>query len=103
MGLRVGMVVLIWLVLLLQSSMVAADEGDDDASTDCFAEPVGIGECGLNINATAEPTNATFFTARFGIPTNKKSGNGTTTTVTVGYHESNTAGMPGRCWRIITA
>jgi hypothetical protein len=75
------MVVLIWLVLLLlqSSMMVAADDDDDNASTDCFAEPVGIGEeCGLNINGTAARP-VTFFTARFGIPTNiKKSGNGTT-------------------------
>jgi hypothetical protein len=75
MGLRCAtgiMVVLIWLVLLLQSSMV---------SSNCFAEPVGIGECGLDsTNATAEPTNATYYTARFGIPTNnKKNGNSTTT------------------------
>jgi hypothetical protein len=74
------MVVLIWLVLLLlQSGMTAAaEEDDDDASSHCFAEPVGIGACGLDTNATAEPPNVTYFTARFGIPTNKKSGNGTT-------------------------
>jgi hypothetical protein len=65
------MVVLIWPVLLLQSSTV---------SSNCFAEPFGIGECGgLPINATAEPTVATYFKALFGIPTNnKENGNGTT-------------------------
>jgi hypothetical protein len=97
------MVVLIWLVLLLlQSSMLVAAEDDDDfssqqgvlagyrlyPSSNCFAEPIGIGmgECGLDSsNVTEEPTNATYFTARFGIPTNnKKNGNGTTSTTAAG-------------------
>jgi hypothetical protein len=96
------MVVLIWLVLLLlQSSMMVAAEDDDDfssqegqlagyrlysSSSNCFAEPIGMGECGLDSNATEEPTNATYFTARFGIPTtnNKKNGNGTSTTTAGG-------------------
>jgi hypothetical protein len=87
MGLR-SMVVLIELVLLLlllsTMMMVAADDDDDDdaMSINCFAEPIGIGECRLNPNATAaDPTAiATYFTARFGIPNNKnKNGNGTTT------------------------
>jgi hypothetical protein len=96
------MEVLIWLVLLLllQSSMLVVAEDDDDfssqqgvlagyrlysSSSNCFAEPIGMGECGLDSNATAEPTNATYFTARFGIPTNnKKNSNGTSTTAAGG-------------------
>jgi hypothetical protein len=91
-GLRLSLsllsLLLLSLLLLLPGhnirTMVHAQQmmmmGDDNVN--CFAEPVGLGEC--IINKDVNGTEGTYFTARFGIPNkiddNKNNNDNNTTT-----------------------